>query len=106
MYSEIFRNRLKEYRTDKNWTQAEVARKLGIAPTSYANWEQGRTQPSLDEFQYIVKMNTFELGLPVIYVILSLPKIEIDNVYGVDFLDSTVFLSLMNILGDCLGCAI
>lgn len=51
-------------------------------------------------------MNTFELGLPVIYVIFSLPKIEIDNVYGVDFLDSTVFLSLMNILGDCLGCAI
>jgi len=42
-------------------------------------------------------MNTFELGLPVIYVILSLSKIEIDNVYGIDFLDSAVFLSFMNL---------
>ena len=51
-------------------------------------------------------MNASELGLPVIYVILSLSKAEIDYVYGIYFLDGSIFLSLVDILGDGLGSAI
>ncbi len=44
-YEKIFCARLKELRSGKNLTQKAVANSLGIAESTYANWEQGRTQP-------------------------------------------------------------
>ena len=29
-------------------TQKQVAKKLGVVESCYANWEQGRTEPNID----------------------------------------------------------
>ena len=34
-------------------TQKEVAKKLGVVESCYANWEQGRTEPSISSLRKI-----------------------------------------------------
>ncbi len=46
-YKELFSKRLKELRTEKELSQKQVAERLGVAVSTYANWEQGRTEPSI-----------------------------------------------------------
>lgn len=43
-----FCHNLKEYRKQANLTQREVAAKLNVVESCYANWEQGRTEPNID----------------------------------------------------------
>lgn len=43
----IFKTRLKEIREEQDLSQKTVAEKLGVAVSTYANWEQGRTEPSI-----------------------------------------------------------
>lgn len=43
-----FCHNLKEYRKQSNLTQREVAAKLNVVESCYANWEQGRTEPNID----------------------------------------------------------
>ena len=47
LFKDIFSAKLKELREEKNWSQKTVAHKLGCAVSTYANWEQGRTEPSI-----------------------------------------------------------
>lgn len=42
-----FGKKLKELRTEKGLSQKEMSKRLLIAVSTYANWEQGRTEPSL-----------------------------------------------------------
>ena len=42
-----FCNNLKEARRANNLTQKEVAFKLNVVESCYANWEQGRTEPNI-----------------------------------------------------------
>ena len=42
-----FCENLKIARKDNNLTQKQVADKLGVVESCYANWEQGRTEPSI-----------------------------------------------------------
>ncbi|MCQ2564275.1 MAG: helix-turn-helix domain-containing protein [Clostridia bacterium] len=44
----IFCENLKEARKECNLTQKQVAEKLGVVESCYANWEQGRTEPSIE----------------------------------------------------------
>lgn len=44
----IFCKNLKEARKLRNLTQKEVARELGFVESCYANWEQGRSEPSIE----------------------------------------------------------
>ncbi len=44
----IFCKNLKEARKLRNLTQKEVARELGVVESCYANWEQGRSEPSIE----------------------------------------------------------
>lgn len=44
----IFCKNLKEARKLRNLTQKEVARELGVIESCYANWEQGRSEPSIE----------------------------------------------------------
>ena len=37
-----FKDKLKELRTDLGYLQKEMAEKLGVKPTTYTNWENGR----------------------------------------------------------------
>lgn len=51
-----FTNNLKAARLSSGLTQRELAEKLGVVPSCYANWEQGRTQPDLSALCRIVKI--------------------------------------------------
>ncbi|HBP43704.1 MAG TPA: transcriptional regulator [Clostridiales bacterium] len=43
----IFCNNLKICRKTSGLTQKQVADLLGVVESCYANWEQGRTEPSI-----------------------------------------------------------
>ena len=38
---------LRDIRVDCNLTQKQVALRLGVVESCYANWEQGRTEPNI-----------------------------------------------------------
>jgi DNA-binding XRE family transcriptional regulator len=44
----IFCNNLKLTRKSCNMTQKQVAQKLRVVESCYANWEQGRTEPNIE----------------------------------------------------------
>ena len=48
-YKVIFSENLKAIRIERRYTQKDLAEKLGISPSTYANWEQGRREPSINE---------------------------------------------------------
>ena len=43
----FFKDRLKELRTEKEWTQGELAALLGTTSDSVYSWEKGRSEPSI-----------------------------------------------------------
>ena len=66
----MFNNvRLKELRKNAGFTQVQVAEKIGVARTTYAEYEQGKIQPPLDKVQKILQ---------------SLPMLKGELVEGVD----------------------
>ena len=66
----MFNNvRLKELRKNAGFTQVQVAEKIGVARTTYAEYEQGKIQPPLDKVQKILQ---------------SLPMLRGELVEGVD----------------------
>lgn len=44
----LFNERLKEIRKNKGLTQKNVYTALNVSPNCYASWEQGRTQPDIE----------------------------------------------------------
>ena len=46
--SELFSERLKSARLMRGWTQAELASRAGLPPTSIAHFESGSRKPSFD----------------------------------------------------------
>lgn len=51
----LFNEKLKEIRIEKNFTQKQVAKHLGISPTCYAGYEQGYRQPDIEMLTKICK---------------------------------------------------
>lgn len=49
-----FPNRLKEKRKNKGYTQEQISKLLDIGQSAYAKWENGRTEPTLEN---IVKLS-------------------------------------------------
>ena len=47
LFKNIFSARLKEIRAERQLSQKAIADKLGCAVSTYANWEQGSTEPSI-----------------------------------------------------------
>jgi DNA-binding XRE family transcriptional regulator len=47
-----FRKRLRRLRAEKDLTQAELAKVFGVAPTTIASWEQGRSRPEVTSKHY------------------------------------------------------
>ena len=45
---DLFCKNLKEARKACGLTQKQVALRLGVVESCYANWEQGRTEPNID----------------------------------------------------------
>ena len=58
-YIKIFSARLKEIRNEANLSRIEVAERLGIALSTYGNWEQGRRTPSVGEIYKL--LGVFEI---------------------------------------------
>lgn len=47
LFKDIFSEKLRTLRAEKNYSQKTVAKKLGVPVSTYANWEQGRREPSI-----------------------------------------------------------
>jgi transcriptional regulator with XRE-family HTH domain len=47
LFKDLFSENLQNIRTEKNYSQKTVAKKLGVPVSTYANWEQGRREPSI-----------------------------------------------------------
>lgn len=56
-----FTDKLKELRKEKKLTQKEIAEQIGIKQNSYSDWENGKTEPSLEKL--IVLADFFEVSL-------------------------------------------
>lgn len=57
--NEYFGEHLKHLRQEKELSQKEVAKKTGVAVSTYANWEQGRRTPSIDDiFKILFALET------------------------------------------------
>ncbi|MCL6516597.1 MULTISPECIES: helix-turn-helix transcriptional regulator [Alicyclobacillus] len=54
------RNRLKQARQSKGWTQAEVARRLGMTERAYRHLEAGTRNPSYETVKKLRKL----FGIP------------------------------------------
>ncbi|MBQ7466906.1 MAG: helix-turn-helix transcriptional regulator [Clostridia bacterium] len=52
----IFTRNLKTIRKSMNLTQKQVAEKLKVVESCYANWEQGRTEPSVSVLRELSKI--------------------------------------------------
>ena len=50
---------MKDLRAEKRLSQKTVSEKLGVAPSTYANWEQGRREPSL--YDIVNLLSVFEI---------------------------------------------
>ncbi|WP_285152309.1 helix-turn-helix transcriptional regulator [Ligilactobacillus salivarius] len=51
---------LKAIRANANLTQAEVAKKLDISPSTWSKWENGKSYPDVVEIEKIEKL--FNIG--------------------------------------------
>lgn len=84
-------DRIKELRESKGWTQAELARRLGVTRNGVNSWEQGLSSPSLASL--IDLTNLFNVSADYILGIDSLNTV---NVKGLDKKD----IALVNALID------
>lgn len=50
------RNVLKELRKDNGFTQKQVAKLLHKSETGYASWEQGLSEPSINDLRLLCKI--------------------------------------------------
>ena len=60
----LFCENLKEARKQCGLTQKQVAIKLNVVESCYANWEQGRTEPNIEmlrKLSSILKINIDDL---------------------------------------------
>ena len=58
----IFCERLKDIRGEKHLSQKDVSEKLGVAVSTYANWEQGRTEPSITDIYKLIEVLNIDAG--------------------------------------------
>lgn len=56
----MFKENLKALREEKKLSQKQVADSLNIPVSTYANWEQGRTQPSIEDIYRILELLEIE----------------------------------------------
>ena len=81
--------RIKEMRKARRWTQAELARKLGLTRNAVNSWEQGLSTPSpacLVELAKLFSVSTDYL--------LGIERLDIVNVSGLDREDVAVLTEL------------
>ena len=75
-----FAERLKELRKQAHLTQVELAKRLGIGQSSYADWERGKKKPTQENLVKIAQV----LNVSIDYLVGNsdehLKEDELDNV--------------------------
>lgn len=75
-----FAERLKELRKQAHLTQVELAKRLGIGQSSYADWERGKKKPTQENLVKIAQI----LNVSIDYLVGNsdehLKEDELDNV--------------------------
>ena len=61
--------KLKELRQERQLSQKIVAQKLGVAVSTYANWEQGRTEPGI--YDIVNLLTVFEIDANELFSLLD-----------------------------------
>lgn len=64
MLKKVFSTQLKTIREERGLSQTTVAAQIGCAVSTYANWEQGRREPSIVDIYnliYIFEIDANEL---------------------------------------------
>lgn len=64
MLKKVFSTQLKTIREERGLSQTAVAAQIGCAVSTYANWEQGRREPSIVDIYnliYIFEIDANEL---------------------------------------------
>ena len=73
----MFAERLKELRKEAHLTQIELAKRLAIGQSSYADWERGKKNPTQEN---LIKIAQF-FNVPLDYLVgNSDKKDELDNI--------------------------
>ncbi len=57
---------IRQLREEQNWTQLEVAFKLGVTPATVSNWERGIYEPKASQLRAIARL----FGVPMDDVLL------------------------------------
>ena len=55
-YKAVFKTNLKNIREEKQLSQKDLASKLNVPVSTYANWEQGRREPSIVDIFKIIEI--------------------------------------------------
>ena len=52
----MFKENLKKLRKQTGLTQKDIALKLNVVESCYANWEQGRTEPNIETLKKLCEI--------------------------------------------------
>lgn len=74
---------LRERRTEKNLTQADVAERLGLSPQSVSNWERGESLPDASILMDVALMYETSVDL----ILGSLTRVEVPRRAAVELLE-------------------
>lgn len=76
----MFNNvKLKELRKNAGFTQVQVAEKIGVARTTYAEYEQGKIQPPIDKVQRL--SSTFGVSTSELLIVENNTGIDVSQVH-------------------------
>ena len=78
---------LKEYRKNKGLTQYDASKKIGVARTTYADYENGKIQPPIDKIRKISEW-------------LDLPLEKLMNIQYTDYAELDYKPEIVNALDD------
>ena len=59
-YKIAFKTNLKTIREEKQLSQKDIANRLNVPISTYANWEQGRREPSIADIFRIIEILEIE----------------------------------------------
>lgn len=88
--------KIKELRKCRRWTQAELARKLGITRNAVNSWEQGLSMPSPAFLVDLAKLFSVSTDY-----LLGIERLDTVNVSGLDKADIAVLAELADRLRQC-----
>jgi transcriptional regulator with XRE-family HTH domain len=78
---ELMGQRLKQYRTSKGFTAVKVARKLGIAISTYRRWEEGAM---ISGEPYVKLANIFGVSLHELFGLETSRKAILDDISEIE----------------------